>query len=133
MLDLRTFEFRHVSAGHSGPLHLRHDGGTELFDSNANPVGLLEGAQFEERILQLSPGDRLFFYTDGLTEAENPFQSELGDDRVVQAIDRCRDITMDDTVHALMNDLDEWCGHRPLRDDVSVLGLEIIGHQGRGR
>ena len=127
VLDLRTFEFRHVSAGHSGPLHLRHDAGTELFDSNANPVGLLEGAQFEERILQLSPGDRLFFYTDGLTEAENPFQSELGDDRVVQAVDRCRDITMDDTVHALMNELDEWCGHRPLRDDVSVLGLEVVG------
>jgi PAS domain S-box-containing protein len=133
ILDLKTFEFCHISAGHSGPLHVRHDGGTELLDSNANPVGLLEGAEFEERILQLKPGDRLFFYTDGLTEAENPFQSELGDDRVVQAIDRCRDISMDDTVHSLMNDLDEWCGHRPLRDDVSVLSLEVVGNQGGGK
>lgn len=132
VLDLRTFEFRHVSAGHSGPLHLRHDGGTELFDSNGNPVGLLEGAQFEERILQLSPGDRLFFYTDGLTEAENPFQSEFGDNRAVQTLDGYRTVSLDDTVHSLMNDLNQWSGHRPLRDDVSVLGLEVVGHQGGG-
>lgn len=133
VLDLRTLEFRHVSAGHSGPLHLHHDGGTELYDSNGNPVGLLEGAQFEERILQLNPGDRLFFYTDGLTEAESPFQSEFGDDRVVQTIDGYRTVSLDDTVHSLMNDLDQWSGHRPLRDDVSVLGLEVVERHGGGK
>jgi sigma-B regulation protein RsbU (phosphoserine phosphatase) len=90
----------------------------------------LEGSQFEERSLQLSPGDRLFFFTDGLTEAENPFHCELGDDRVVQAVDGYRDISLDDTIQSLMDDLDQWCGHRPLRDDVSVLGLEVVGHQG---
>jgi sigma-B regulation protein RsbU (phosphoserine phosphatase) len=130
VLDLNTFEFRHISAGHSGPLHLRHDGGTELLDSNAKPIGLLEGAQFEERTLHLSPGDRLLLFTDGLSEAESPFRAELGDDRVVQLIDGYRHLSLDDTISSLMNDLDQWCGHRPLRDDVSVLALEIIDHRG---
>ena len=97
------------------------------------PSDCWKDAQFEERILQLNPGDRLFFYTDGLTEAENPFQSEFGDDRVVQTLTDTAIVSLDDTVHSLMNDLDQWCGHGPLRDDVSVLGLEVVGRHGGGK
>jgi PAS domain S-box-containing protein len=128
VLDLHTFEFRHISAGHSGPLHMRGDGSTELLDSNGTPIGLLEGAPFEERSLQLRPGDRLLFFTDGLTEAESPTQDELGDERVIQIINGYRHLSLDDTISSLMDDLDQWCGHRPLRDDVSILGLEVVDH-----
>lgn len=64
-----TGRIRFVQAGHPPPLLLRHSGHAEFVGAGGLPIGLIEGAEFEDHEVALMPGDRLLLYTDGFTEA----------------------------------------------------------------
>jgi sigma-B regulation protein RsbU (phosphoserine phosphatase) len=73
ILDSKTRMLRYVNAGHNPQF---------VLDSTGRPLGLGLGGGFEERQIRVSEGDYLFFYTDGLTEAENPQGEEFGTGRL---------------------------------------------------
>jgi len=52
---------------------------------------MIEEAAFENQALTLEPGDRLYFYTDGATEALSAGEEEFGSDRLLEDLDRWRD------------------------------------------
>ncbi len=82
ILDSKTRMLRYVKAGHNPQFVLRRDSQIERLDSTGRPLGLGLGGGFEERRIRVSEGDYLFFYTDGLTEAENPQGEEFGTARL---------------------------------------------------
>jgi stage II sporulation SpoE-like protein len=78
------------NAGHNPPLLLRADGSRLTLDCGGPMLGVVEGAVYEEDALDLRSGDRLIFYTDGITEAANPAGEEFQVERLaalVQSID----------------------------------------------
>ena len=71
ILDSTTGEFRYVSAGHPGPVHLPAGAEPVILESRGTPIGLADDA-YEERSVRLSAGDRLYLYSDGVPEAMDP-------------------------------------------------------------
>src|SRR5207237_397670 len=71
MLNPRTGELRFTNAGHNPPYHLIGDDVTAVTASKGRPLGVRPGSTYETGELQLAPGEAIYLYTDGVTEAEN--------------------------------------------------------------
>ncbi len=85
--DLETGLVSFTNAGHNPPYVLKADGTVEAVQSPINLVlGAMEGMPFTSSTLQLNPGDALFLYTDGVTEAENREHDQFGEHRLEAAL-----------------------------------------------
>ena len=125
VLDLETREFRYVSAGQAGPLLLRPEERPLDLTSSGFPIGLVSPADYQERVVQLAPGDRLYLITDGITEVENQHGHELGMDRFLEALDRTRSLPLDEANQELMRQVESWSGSAGMKDDASILACQI--------
>jgi sigma-B regulation protein RsbU (phosphoserine phosphatase) len=129
ILNLKSREFRFTSAGHPPLLHLRGGGSASLLDVDGFPLGMAPDSDaFLEKTITLEPGDRLFIYSDGLPDAMNEDDEVFGAARLLESAARLRKGPLDAQLESLMMELNEWKGHAPLKDDVSVLALEVLQH-----
>jgi phosphoserine phosphatase RsbU/P len=124
VLDVRSFELRLVAAGHPPPLLSRAGGAADIVDCSGLPIGVLDGASYDETVIRLAPGDRLVLYSDGVTEAQNPEGGEFGVSRLQDALAGTAPMELDEAVDAVMRHIDAWCGPAGVRDDVSLLAIE---------
>lgn len=81
-LDPRAWELRYVNAGHNYPLLRRQDGSLEPLSVGGVPLGLFEGAAYEESVVPFGDRDALLLFSDGITEAMDIFRAEYGDERL---------------------------------------------------
>lgn len=125
ILNLDTAEFRFVSCGHPGPIHLPAGGPPRLLDGTGFPVGIFEEATFEESRVALAPGDRLFLYSDGLPEAMAPGGEAFGTRRLLAAAGSDAGECLEASVSRLQGAVEGWCGQDGPGDDLSILALEI--------
>jgi sigma-B regulation protein RsbU (phosphoserine phosphatase) len=114
-------EFRYVNAGHnSEPILLRRDGDITLLNSRGYPIAnIFDNVKYDEKVINLHVGDKLFLYTDGITEAKNDEHQEFGIDRLINAIK-----THKSFLDNLQNSLREFC--KDHKDDYAMLVVEII-------
>jgi sigma-B regulation protein RsbU (phosphoserine phosphatase) len=131
VLDARTGEFRYVSAGHPGPVHLPAGAGPVILESPGSPIGLAADA-YGERSLRLAAGDRLYLYSDGVPEAMDPDHEPFGDARLLEAIGRGRSVPLSEGVAALLGEVERWRGAASAQDDISILAVEVSAAAGRG-
>jgi sigma-B regulation protein RsbU (phosphoserine phosphatase) len=125
VLDVATGDFRHVSAGHPGPLHLPANGPPVILESPGFPIGLAD-EPYGERCLHLEAGDRLYLYSDGFPDAMNPSGEQFGDARLLAAIERGRSEPLREGIAALLEEIAQWqAGERP-QDDISILAVELV-------
>ena len=124
VLDAATGEFRYVTAGHPGPVHLPAGGQPVTLESRGFPIGLADDAH-AERTVRLAAGDRLYLYSDGLPEAMNPAGEQFGNPRLLAAIDRRRSVPLAAAVAALQAEVEQWCGAAGPHDDLSIVAAEM--------
>lgn len=82
-IDVVSGTVRLVQAGHPHPLRQRSDGSVEVIGDGGMPIGLLEGATYDEVEFSLAPGERLFIASDGITEAADPLGTLLDEEGLV--------------------------------------------------
>lgn len=128
ILDVRTGIIRFANAGHNPPVMKRL--GEPAILLRTKP-GLVLGAMhdvdyrcFEET---LHPGDRLFLYTDGVTEANDDYKEFYGEERLLQRIDSMCDAPIRDVVEYVKSDVLGFMGESEQFDDVTMLFLEYGG------
>ncbi len=124
VLHLPTQEFRYVSAGHPGPVHLPRAGEPALLTTPGLPIGLSEQASYEEQLLLLQPGDRLYLFSDGIPEACNAANEQYGLPRLLHTLEQGRGASLKESLATLLLSVEDWCGAGQLKDDVSVLAVE---------
>jgi phosphoserine phosphatase RsbU/P len=129
ILDAATGEFRYVSAGHPGPVHLPAGADPLILEGPGFPIGLAPDA-YEERSARLGPGDRLYLYSDGVPEAMDPAGAPFGDARLLHAIGRGRSEPLQKAVAALLAEVARWHGSGRPHDDISVLAVEVSAAPG---
>jgi sigma-B regulation protein RsbU (phosphoserine phosphatase) len=125
VLDGLQGQLRYVMAGHPAPVLVPAAGPPAPLPGGGLPIGMIENATFADETAILHPGDRLYFYTDGVIEARDAADQEFGYERLVAELDRLRDRPLSaglDHVAAVVRD---WSGS-DLRDDVSLLAVERV-------
>ena len=127
ILDQHTGELRYLSAGHPGPILIPKSGNAACLENQGFPVGLLPEAVFQDDCLQLQPGDRLYLYTDGVPETANAHEEEFGIERCKSRLFQDRHQPLSQSLDSLICALDEWRRDDPIRDDITLLGVEYRG------
>lgn len=124
VLDVGSGEVQFVNAGHNCPFVQKQDGAFEMFRAKANLVfGLMEDVPYREQTLTLNPGDSIYLYTDGVTEALNPEQELFGDDRLYEILNRHRAQAGEPEtfVQAIYREVQAFADGEPQADDITML------------
>lgn len=130
-LETDTGLVRFINAGHNPPVLIR-EREASFIPMQANLImGFLEDAFYEEQTLQLQPGDLLFLYTDGVTEALNPEKRQYGQERLLQVLsagfgagaEACEAVC-----ETVKRDVDAFAAGTPQFDDMTVLCLYYQGN-----
>ena len=124
ILNTNTCNFRYVSAGHPGPLRVRPDGASILHPQEGFAIGWFPDSTYQESVIELKPGDRLYLYSDGILEAMNSEDELFGPERLVEALEGRRTLTLQGSVEGLVECGRQWSGDAGFVDDVSILALE---------
>lgn len=128
VLDLVTGEFRYVNAGHEPPYLCKQGEGFEAYKIKAGFVlAGMEDLRYREGSLQLSPGDRIFLYTDGVTEATDGANQLYGSERLHRVLNANLDAGPETLLPAVKADVDQFVGDAPQFDDITMLCLAYRG------
>ena len=125
VLNLVTGEFRFVNAGHEMPFIARKGGAYEPYKiKHGFVLAGMEGMQYTGGSMQLAPGDKIFQYTDGVTEATNAAQELYGMDRLENVLAKNTALSPTELLAAVKADIDAFVGEAPQFDDITMLCLE---------
>lgn len=117
--------FLFANGGHPTPLHARADGSVVGFGDHDALLGTRKGVPYRVRALELAPGDRLFLYTDGVAETEDPAGVMMGyHERLQELFASCRRDTLGESLDAVLRALRDYRGGRTAADDVTLIGFE---------
>jgi phosphoserine phosphatase RsbU/P len=126
VLDASTGDFRYTLAGHPGPVLLPHEGKAKILPGRGYPIGLADGPKpYNEWGIRLNPGDRLYLYSDGIPEAVSPEGVAFGNERMLEKIEAGRLEPLCGVVNDLVAEIEAWSGVTRVRDDLSVLAVEV--------
>ena len=122
IIDITTGEMQFANAGHNPPLLKRADGSFEYLKTRAGFVlAGMEGIRYCAGELTLCPGDRLFLYTDGVTEATNAGNELYGEGRLQAFMNQNAAMEATALLPALKVDIDAFVGEAPQFDDITML------------
>lgn len=125
VLNIRTGNLRYAVAGHPLPV-LTHAGMPPRYlIGGGYPIGFVDDAVYEEHQIDMCHGDRLFIFTDGLSEAHDDGGRQFGPFAMIQTlvgIDAC---DLKDSVLTLFSAAEAWCGKDGFHDDVSLLAVGL--------
>lgn len=119
--DPKNGSLRFCQAGHPNAVIQRSGGRVEFIGSSGMPIGLIELAAYEEEAAKLEPGDRIFTYSDGLTECENPDGAMLEESGLSAILARHHSAAGTDFMEKLMWELAEFADGRIFGDDISAI------------
>ena len=130
-LETDTGLVRFVNAGHNPPVLIR-DGRADFITQKADlTLAAMDGVPYREQTLQLMPGDLLFLYTDGVTEATNASEELFGNNRLREALSKCFG-SGEAAVRAVCGTVKEavgaFAGDTPQADDITLLCLYYAGN-----
>lgn len=128
VLDLESGELRYVNAGHELPFVCRAGGEFEAVRIRPGFVlAGMENMRYRSGVMTLRPGDRLFQYTDGVTEATDAHNRLYGMARLTAALNAAKDASPAEILAAVKRDIDAFTGDAPQFDDITMLCLAYRG------
>jgi sigma-B regulation protein RsbU (phosphoserine phosphatase) len=108
VLNLKTYELRYASCGHEAMVRLPAGEAPQMLPAHGFAIGWMEDVQYDETVVQLSPGDRLYLYSDGIPEGMDADLEEYNDTRMIQLMQRCRDESIGDSVETICQEIQHW-------------------------
>lgn len=138
ILELSTGELTYSDAGHE-KLLLYQDGTWKFLPKNGGVALAMwepedlefmdEQYQFHDNTIRLKPGDAIFQYTDGVTEATDANNELFGDDRLLAAMNSAPSAKPEDLLPHVRRQIDAFVKDAPQFDDITMLGLEYRKRQ----
>lgn len=127
VLQISTGHFVYVNAGHNPPLLRRAGGSFEWLKSRPGFVlAGMEGVRYRENEMELAPGDVLYLYTDGVTEATDAHQQLFGEERLQTALNEQPMLPVGQMLSKIKGCIDSFVGEAEQFDDITMLGLEYL-------
>ena len=129
-INLDTGLVQYVNAGHNPPLLKSGDGPFEYLRTRCGFVlAGMDGMKYKMQEFQMKPGDILFLYTDGVTEATNLSNELYGEDRLCELLNSRSFTDMKDICLAVKADTDAFVGEAPQFDDMTMLAFRYAGSE----
>ena len=137
VLDLRTGHLDYCNAGHNAPIirRVNADGSLDVHFTKPKTnlaIGVFDGFPFECEHTDLKPGEAIFLYTDGVTEAENISKDLFGEERTLQALTKARSgnaRTAKDFVNSVYEVIvEEHAKDAEQSDDITMVVIEYKGY-----
>lgn len=126
ILDLATGGLVYANAGHELPFIYRKGQGFLPYPMDSEVVlAGFEDTQYSQGFIQLEEGDKIFQYTDGVTEALNESNTLYGMKRLEQALNQAKEKTVTKVVHFMHSEILLFAESAPQADDITMLCLEF--------
>jgi sigma-B regulation protein RsbU (phosphoserine phosphatase) len=127
MLDARTGELQFSCAGHEAPYLINADGVTPVTGAQGLVLGLSADWDYETATIRLAPGETLYLYTDGITEAFNPHNEAFARPRLETALRQNASQTLDRLVERTVAAVRDFAGDAAQSDDIACLAIRRLG------
>lgn len=128
ILNIRSGELRYSNAGHNPPvLRPRGESARWLKVPEGFLLGVDEMASYRTESINLSPGDEIVLYTDGVTEAMNPEKCFFSDAALLRTVDAKEDPDPAGLVQRVVGSVRAFAGAEPQSDDITVLAVRWTG------
>ena len=128
ILDLKTGKLVASNGGHEYPAVKKKDGGYTLMKQIHDPaLGIIDGIRYREYEIQLEPEDSLYVYTDGVPEATDASEEQLGEDRMIEALNMDPDVTPERVIARVHEAIHTFVKEEPQFDDITMLCLKYLG------
>jgi sigma-B regulation protein RsbU (phosphoserine phosphatase) len=124
--DPKTRVLRFSNAGHNYPIHLTNSEKPDTLEEGGLLLGAFSGAKYDQSEIKLAPNDVVLFYTDGLNEAENPEEEQYGEERIIEILSDCRDLSPDEIKNRIVENVKDFAGGAHLQDDMTLIVLKVI-------
>lgn len=123
VLDADRRKLTYCNAGHNPPLLPRGDKPVRLEEGGAL-LGVFRTWKYEQRTIELQPGDRILMFTDGVNEAENLAGDEFSEERLVTVFQKLRGFSADDIQSKILDAVRDYCNGN-FRDDATLLVIAV--------
>ena len=126
LLDLQTGLIKFANAGHNPPLVKHKDGSYEFLKGKVNFVlAGMDMVKYKEQELQLQPGDEIYLYTDGVTEAHNSNNELFGENRLLESLNSTKGMSVEDICKKVKEDVDAFVCDAEQFDDITMLCVQL--------
>ncbi len=120
--DLEKAKLRYGCAGHNRPILIREGKVVEELYAKGRILGFMEDADFQEKEMTLAKGDRILFYTDGLSESINLQEEMYSKERIVKMIIDTYHKDVKDSLEEIYHDMLNWVkNERRIQDDIAMV------------
>ncbi len=123
LVDVQTCELEVSRAGHPHPILIDPEGRIQRVEAEGSLLGVFPGTQFERKQANLTPGSKLFLFTDGLEQA---FGEQDGEEKMVEQITRITHLPADQMIEALSGVLDSQENSLHPADDITAVVIESL-------
>jgi len=123
LFDPASGDISYINGGHEPPLIISNVE-VDRFDITGPALGLFANARYEVGHARLEPGQLLFVYTDGVSEAMDQDRSQFGEERILAALQGQMSATT--AVHSVSSAIREFAGQAEQHDDITMLALRRI-------
>jgi len=127
ILDVTTGQLDYVNAGHNPPYILSPGGIRKVPMTGGTVLGFLEDFDYQPGTLQLQPGETLFLYTDGVTEAFNAGGEQYGEERLEQYLSSHTSDALEPLVKGAIAGVNDFSAEEPQSDDITLLAVQFRG------
>ncbi len=131
LLDLRTGALSYANAGHNKPLVKKKDGAYQWLETRPGFVlAGMEDIRYRQAELTLEKGDRIYLYTDGVTEALNPALELFSDPRLQEVLNSqgMQGVSVEVLLRKMKEEIDLFAQGAEQADDITMLALEYRGN-----
>lgn len=125
VLEVSTGMFTYVNAGHNPPLYKKKGGEFDWLKSKPGFVlAGMPGMKYKQSTMKFESGDRIYLYTDGVTEAINNKEELYGEERLITIMNSMGDIPLNEVLKHIKVDMDDFVGEADQFDDITMLAME---------
>ncbi len=126
VLNVQDKSLNYCIGGHDSPLLIGVGGGVKSLERTANmALGFDSEISYQSKTINLSDGDSLFLYTDGITEAENPAKKLYGRDRLIESLQAFKGKSAEEMIQGVLKNIKSFTLGTNQSDDITAMAITL--------